>query len=630
MDGSGIRPGWVLVQGQGDNGDVDRFHVAVQPNARYAVELRFQGDPDVVGMLDFPPTAWMQLWQEGKDSFDRHSLLIVPIDTGAATHRLVFVTPPDGQLNLAAIFQTWGPWPPATYAIELGPVAADDHGDTLATATRVTSASAVAGVLDEAGDRDHFVVDVGPDQQQVLWFRMAEGTGRTAAVQLLQDGLFYASATLDRSAPLAVRPGADGRIEVIVIWSSTGASADAGPLPYELALAPAADDHGDTAADETPLWIGQPMAFTIDAIGDADTFRIDVQAGHDYRATARPLDPGAGSASSESIPPLFVVSPHVGSSVGSRSGSEVIWHADAYASMTMTVFGYSIDGTETGFIGRVGQLLVEDVTSTGGARGAGIPDPIDTNEDLEAVPFGESRMLVGSVAREETHHVRVPVAAGERILMTMSPGAAWATARLEDSLETDALHQIYMAAPVDGGPIRGLFEAPRAGILDVTVQGSNWRDDGVMSWPYRLWLVSVAADDHADSPAAATPLPLGMRLKAELEQADRDTFAVDLVAGQRIALQVEVAEGSWGYYSLVEENTWVVSGSASHGATSTAHITAERSGRYILMLQGNGQMDVSWQTVPPDDHGDLPGDATELVPLALTGQPTPMDDLPAW
>lgn len=630
MDGGGIRPGWVFVQGQGDNGDVDRFHVVVQPNARYAVELRFPADPGVPAMPDSPPSAWMQLWQEGKDSFDRLPLLAVPIDTGAATHRLVFVTPPEGQLNLAAIFQAWGPWAAATYAIELGPVAADDHGDTLATATRVTSASAVPGVLDEAGDRDHFVWDVGPDSQQVLWFRMPEGTGRTAVVQMLQDGLFYASAILDRSAPLAVRPGADGRTEVIVTWSSTGASADAGPLPYELALAPAADDHGHMAADATPLGIGQPMVFTIDAIGDEDTFRVDVRAGHDYRATARPVEPGAGSASSDAIPPLFQVSPHVGSFVVTRSGSEVIWHVDADASMTMAVFGYSGDGTETGFIGRAGRLLVEDITSTGGARGAGFTDPIDTDEDLEPVALGESRMLVGSVAREETHHVRVPVAAGERILMTMSPGAAWAMASLEDSLATDVLHQVYVTTPVDGHPVRGLFEAPRAGILDVTVQGSNWRDDGVMSWPYRLWLVSVAADDHADTPAGATPLPPGVRLKAELEDPDRDLFAVDLVAGQRIGMQVDVAEGSWGYYSLVEESAWVMSGSAWDGATSTTHFTVDRSGRYILMLQGYGQMDVSWQTVPPDDHGDLPGDATELVPLVLTGQTTTMDDLPGW
>lgn len=620
--------GWVHGQGQADNGDVDRFRVAVQPGARYAVEFHVLDSAGPESGPSFGPTGVLSLQVPLEDGLGNDLRIDVPVDRAPSGRRMVFMTPADGSLDLSARF--WPSWGDATvrYAIDLGPVPSDDHGDTKATATAM-DARTVSGILDEPGDQDCFVVESVAPSGEVLWLVLPPGANRSARVVLSKDDGTYTATEIDRSTPFALRPGADGRVDVSVSWPAAGLGPPE-PLSYALERHSGVDDHAGSAAQATPARVGEPEAFTIEGIGDVDALRFDLVAGHDYRV--RLLRPGDATllSSDGGVPELYALS----SDGGTLAVDEDGYRLHAIDGGPCTLFVYGNDVAEGGR--ELARLLVEDVTPGPGgviAFASGPGNPVQTWTDLPAGLPGEPRTLTGTVGRWEAQHFRLPVAAGERFLLTLAGGnhvAAYAVH--EDRVEADALESASVWAWDGAAPVSRVIESARAGMLQISVQGTSW-DDGVRNRSYELWLVPIVADDHADSQAAATLLPAGTRQWAHLDDADRDFLALDLVAGQRIELRAEAAAGAIAVLDLLHLPQLSFSGHASTpwGAAATLHVTPAWTGRHVLMVQGSGDVGISWRVVADDDHGDFPDTATELQPLLLVGQPdAPIVDLTGW
>lgn len=624
--------GWVHGQGQADNGDVDRFHATVLPGTRYAVEFHVLGaTPAVAEDQRLVGPGWVGLEIA---VFETVRWMHAQVDGTAVDRRLVLVTPSDGQLDLTLHFTAWYGDATLAYAFDLRPIPADDHGDSPAQATRLVAGRPVPGVLDEPGDIDRFVVDADPDAPQVVWFQAPDDAAGPVHVQLSNDQGVYVDQEVTRSTPFALRPGADGRVDVAVIRPWYGWEDPGPPVAYAITQTSWIDDHGSAPERATPLRLGEQAAFAIEADGDIDLFRVDLQAGHDYRVTLE-------------APPEALLAGPLGTLVTpfnawSDSGefrrvegtdNAYEWHASHDGPATLMVAGFTLSDTDVLRLATA-HLRVEDVTQAAPAMASLAAGPyhwIDTWVALDPRQPGEARTLVGAVGPWETQHLLLPVQAGERYMMTMAAGAG--------VLAYAVLQGATPAETLDGRTVGNLngwvsgervFEAARSGILELQINSpSTQRSDSARS-PFELCLVPMVADDHPDTQAMATSLPPAAHRSAELDTVDRDCFGVDLTAGQSIVVNVRPTDESSVHFWLVQELNWVAGGIAWGGRASALHATAQSTGRYVLMLEGYGQVDVSWQTALPDDHGDLPGDATELVPLVLTGQTTTTNDLPAW
>lgn len=627
--------GWVHGQGQADNGDVDRFHAAVLPGTRYAVEFHVLGaTPAVAEDQRLAVAGWVGLEIASREVFGTLRWMNVLFDGAAVDRELVLVTPSDGQLDLTLRFNAWYGDSPLAYAFDLRPIPADDHGDSPARATSLVSGRPVQGVLDEPGDTDRFVVNTDPDEPQVVWFQAPDGATDPVRVQLSNDQGTYVDLDITRSTPFALRPGADGRVDVAVIRPWYGSEDPGPPVAYAFTQTSWIDDHGGTPESATPLLVGEQAAFAIEADGDLDLFRVDLLAGHDYRVTLEaPLEALLEGPLGTLVTPFNAWSDSGEFRRVEGTDNAYEWHAIHDGPATLMVAGFTLSDTDVLRLATA-HLRVEDVTQAAPAMtslAAGPHHWIDTWLALDPRQPGEARTLVGAVGPWETQHLLLPVQAGERYMMTMAAGAGvLAYAVLQGATPAETLDGRAVGKLNDWVSGERVFEAARSGILELQINSPSSQRSDLARSPFELCLVPMVADDHPDTQAMATSLPPATHRSAELDAVDRDCFGVDLTAGQSIVVNVlPTGVGSVNFW-LVQEMNWVAGGIAWGGRASALHATAASTGRYILMLEGYGQVDVSWQTVPPDDHGDLPGDATELVPLVLTGQTTTMDDLPAW
>lgn len=157
------------------------------------------------------------------------------------------------------------------------PDTGDDHGDSIAQATVLTTSTSLGGDL-TSNDEDYFLLDV-PEGTQVTI-----GTaGSTDTVgDLLVDGVQILTDDTTGEGPnfeLSFRVGAGQHVVRVKGWRPT--SVGAYTLNVDLDIPATGDDHGDTEATATIVAVDADSLTAFGAqldAGDTDVFRLDVTA----------------------------------------------------------------------------------------------------------------------------------------------------------------------------------------------------------------------------------------------------------------------------------------------------------------------------------------------------------------
>ena len=161
---------------------------------------------------------------------------------------------------------------------------ADDHGDTIGSATPLSLGSSVAGRIDPGGDRDLFKLDLsGASRQTDVWIYT---TGDLNTVGELSDSdgemlVFDDGLTTDRKYNFHVRailPSGVYYVAVSSFWEIAG--------DYTL-HARTATDSGSTTDTATLLHFDSPTTGTVHATDDGDYFRLDLTESADLILHAR-------------------------------------------------------------------------------------------------------------------------------------------------------------------------------------------------------------------------------------------------------------------------------------------------------------------------------------------------------
>ncbi|MFP2933114.1 hypothetical protein ACLESO_49795 [Pyxidicoccus sp. 3LG] len=166
----------------------------------------------------------------------------------------------------------------------------DDHGDTLAAATPMTTAALVDGRLDVDTDEDLFSFRATADRiYRVSCGGAPEGDSPRFSVALLAtSGAALAgaqwSALSSGGAHASVLAPQDGILFVRVKSQRVDPYVPFVPFDYRCSLSDlGADDHADTLAEATVVHPGPSISAHHELIGDVDVFAIDAVAGYSYR-----------------------------------------------------------------------------------------------------------------------------------------------------------------------------------------------------------------------------------------------------------------------------------------------------------------------------------------------------------
>ena len=194
--------------------------------------------------------------------------------------------------------------------------AADDHGDTLATATAVTLGTSTAGRIDPGDDRDVFKIDLTRASRITdVW---AYTTGGHDTVGAFYDRDANLLTINDDNYLLGNRSGFSLRIKVPRgVYYIAVASYQADPGDYNLHTE-AVRDPGNSRRRAKRLELDSPAAGTIDGSNDSDYFRLDLAESTSLIIEARSsnlvpiradLIDARGMVTPSNIYPLFVVGP---------------------------------------------------------------------------------------------------------------------------------------------------------------------------------------------------------------------------------------------------------------------------------------------------------------------------------
>lgn len=383
-------------------------------------------------------------------------------------------------------------------------VGRDDHGDQAASATALELGTPVAGVIDVPGDIDVFSISLRTGQHCFVTFDARSDAAWDPCRLTLWDASGQCIEEAGRS--LAFVAQADGVYTLRMGgWSGTG--------EYSLMVDErGADDHADSDDGATPLVVGQAMTGVIEAQGDIDTFRIEVPAG-------RSLEVALTWGDSWRSPAWLSLHDAQGVTIGWST-----YESDrAYAVMKVStaepqVQYVEVHGTEAAYRLEARWISPDDhADEPDGATpltlSTAMPGRIDTSYDtdwftLDVPAAGRYRL---DVVVPQNTMVRLP-----NLVLTSPDGA-----------DTRSL---WRQAPASTNSLG--FETSEAGRYRVQVL------DGDVT-PYTLRWTAMPQDDHADSPARATPVALGEHTTGTLDpQHDQDCFAFDAVAGQAYMVTV--------------------------------------------------------------------------------------------
>jgi hypothetical protein len=159
------------------------------------------------------------------------------------------------------------------YHLTLTAQGLDDHGDSSAGATALTTGTTISGALDFTGDVDAFHVTLAPNRH--FRARCAATTGSCSVRVRTASGETVIRSPYESSTADVFFRAPSGVTEAWLELSSSSAT------PYAVTFVDlGADDVGDTASEATALTLDGPaIVRALEVPGDVDAFSITAAAG---------------------------------------------------------------------------------------------------------------------------------------------------------------------------------------------------------------------------------------------------------------------------------------------------------------------------------------------------------------
>ncbi|MCY1022478.1 hypothetical protein [Pyxidicoccus sp. MSG2] len=463
------------------------------------------------------------------------------------------------------------------YSLQLQPLP-DDHGDLAESATPISGDDATfEGVLQATSDRDVFAFHAEAGQRLVVACTQEGGGGAylqrtvsSASGELLMEG-----AQVD-STYLTAESGPH------LITLSTPSLED-GPfnLQYRCRLRNVTDDdHGDTAAEATPLGTSALEEGWFQAPDDVDVFQAE-------------LSPKAYYLLGCEAP------------AGRQCTVRVVAPSGAVLQQFTTSDPAVYVPTEAG---------VHSVE----LRGSGVHDyrlrfnlgDVDEHGDT---PEQATPIQAGSVLQGEFHGpgdvdvfaFDALVAHGYRFTCTSRAGAAYPLALVMRSADG-----AVVSSPPNHTPAEMLASA--AGRYTVQVQGLT---RALAPHPYSCTLEDRGPDVHGDILAQATPITLPVKLGGRVETSqDADVFSFTAEAGQFILARLGVppSDALRDEVRLLDASGQVLASARTPSALISHRLAT--SGTFFLEVRGAANdFTFEAENLGFDDHGDTLETATPLT-----------------
>ncbi len=485
---------------------------------------------------------------------------------------------------------------------EIPIVPADDHGDSRADATTLVLGRSLPGVIETVGDEDYFRVNVTE-----LGTLTVYTTGRLDSVGKLQAADGSILATDDNS-------GADNnfRIEHLVntgtyyvkvngegTVSSTGAYIV--HTRFVAGSSPPVDDHGNSRSDATGLALGSSSPGEIETVGDEDYFRVNVaELGTLTIYTTGFLNSVGELQAADG----FVLATDDNSGTDNNFKIERLVDPGTYY---VKVKGYeSVDanGTRITFTGPY-------IVRTGFVAGPAPPVDDHSNSRHGATEIALGSSLPGEIGVSgDEDYFRVNVT---------EPG----TLTVYTTGNLDTYGHLSVPSYDDSGDEKNFrisADIVHPGTYFIGV-GANLRATG----SYVVWthFVGFPPDQHGNTRADATPIPVGGSVPGEIwEEDDDDFFRVEVPRPGRLRVivscrglcnelvgEVQAADGvrlgnlrSLGYISEI----WL---DVTPGTYYVRIGVGDLDRRHIYDVTPHFRGSLPPQT---DDHGDTRADATAL------------------
>ena len=168
-----------------------------------------------------------------------------------------------------------------TYAVRMSRVE-DDHPNTFSNATVVSVGQAIVGEVGYRADKDRFRVEV--EEGRIYRFQMDSGGNEEIYWRIRSPSDQYLSHYGD--GVLLWKEKYSYSYYDVIVRGAKGDDGEYATGPYSLTLSsylPGEDDHGESAAQATPITAGETASGEIEYRGDIDFFRFQAEPGITYR-----------------------------------------------------------------------------------------------------------------------------------------------------------------------------------------------------------------------------------------------------------------------------------------------------------------------------------------------------------
>ncbi len=512
---------------------------------------------------------------------------------------------------------------PIFYTLKLTSYA-DDHGNSLETATPVELNTSVKGVINAADDVDWFRFEANGGDRVII--DMTEkGSALRASWSLfdangtrLKDGQLGAFSSPGHT-PLVLPIPSSGQyfVQVRDDFHNGGGGND---YFYTLKLTLYEDDYGDDSAHATPIAFDTPVEGRIGHWGDVDWFSLDANRGTHVTITIS----GASSDVGRRRPIGIPLPP------GSQLGNEGNTLFDTDGVTPLNNFRHKISYGSGGIMffqtfPENGRYFVQIQGDYG--EGYGLPYTLTVYADDHG-----NRAEVATSIELNTPVDGVITPAGDvdwfsfdaqsgQTVRVATTGKESALDVLLTLFDTDGTTRLQEAVSYDDFRAGIAFTAPKSGRFFVQVQDYN--NNGGADRSYTLKLTPYE-DDHGDDPEHATPVPLDTSVEGVIGvSGDEDWFSFEANREDHILITTTGAGSALEGLLTLTDGIKTISEDYSRNAETNIFLISSVRGRYFVkvkdsrhVVSGSGGDDYFYTLKIAryeNDHGDGPENATPIV-----------------
>jgi hypothetical protein len=444
-----------------------------------------------------------------------------------------------------------------------GPIA-DDHGDTVGSATPLTPGSPVDGEL-AGSDVDYFSFTAGTGERFSLDLSHLDPSADYTVQVLKGDGVSVLASTRASYGSSVARLFSTIPTAGIYFARVSPTFSSVRIAYYRIELRkPILDDHGDSPATATPLTFGVTMNGANEFPGDLDFFSFEANAGERFAfddlgaqnggSSIRLTLLGEDGVDLEAVPGEGFVAPATGTFYLR------VQHVSGLDTLTGT---YQIRGRGP---------LADDHGDTTAMATPLVPDGPTVAGRLD-LPFDKDVFSFPGVAGTIVQIKLVGVAAQDVLAFRL--------------LDTDGLTNLTQGFDFGEETREITFQAPRTGTFCFQLESGGQIENG----GYQIRVIQGPLEDHGNTPETATLLQVdGPPVPGFIEPAgDQDYFAFDGAQGQTVVIDTVVTGlGSDTVIDLFDAVGPTFLGFDDDGGAnggSRIVFTPAHSGRYLVRVR---------------------------------------------